>query len=117
MRLFWRRRPRGKHALGAAVIPLPAGPPVAATAPGPAAAVEPDLATLIAQLIASGEAWNVPLSELPPLPLPVVRPEGDRAASPRVQLGFRDGTSTSLDPSSSQSLALERLAQSLTSRD
>jgi hypothetical protein len=32
---------------------------------------------------------------------------------PRVQLGFRDGTTTALDPASSQSLALEELAQSL----
>ena len=38
-------------------------------------------------------------------------------AAPRVQLGFRDGTSTTLDPSSSQSRALEELAQSLTRRD
>jgi hypothetical protein len=35
----------------------------------------------------------------------------------RVQLGFRDGTSTTLDPASSQALALEQLAQSLSRRD
>ncbi|MCW2679026.1 MAG: hypothetical protein JWM62_427 [Frankiales bacterium] len=38
-------------------------------------------------------------------------------STPRVQLGFRDGTSTTLEPGSSQSLALEHLAQSLTRRD
>ena len=39
------------------------------------------------------------------------------ASTPRVQLGFRDGTCTDLDPTSDQSQLLQQLAQSLTHRD
>lgn len=134
----WRRA--GRHALGAAVTELPSGPlsalSVSAAPAGQSVrGAEPDLATSIARLIASGEAWNVPVSELPAVPPPIVRadvvpaqtqparpaippqPLVTAGSLPRVQLGFRDGTSASLDPSSSQSLALEQLAQSLTHRD
>jgi hypothetical protein len=48
---------------------------------------------------------------VPPAPAPLP------AGLPRVQLGFRDGSSTALEPGSEQSLALEQLAQSLTRRD
>jgi hypothetical protein len=65
---------------------------------------------------------DAPLSAAPlaaaavPQPVPP-QPAVVPAAVPRVQLGFRDGTSTTLDPSSDQSQALELLAQSLTRRD
>ena len=75
--------------------------PVAQPAPaGPSArsSLEAALAELLPQQAASVEALHVP-------------------SSPRVQLGFRDGTSASLDPESEQALALEMLAQSLTRRD
>jgi ferric-dicitrate binding protein FerR (iron transport regulator) len=36
------------------------------------------------------------------------------AAGPRVELGFRDGSSASLDPGSEQARALEELARALT---
>lgn len=162
------RRKKGRHALGAAVTSIPSGPPVG-LAPVPAMrpaapAGEPDVMTSIAQLIATGEAWNEPgerpvrpavavapppppaPAPPPPPPTPPAAPAAQQAledalatltgagaasatpeppstqavpqvAQPRVQLGFRDGTSTTLDPSSTQSQALEQLAQSLTRRD
>lgn len=70
-----------------------------------APAAAPHVMVSIAALIASGEAWS---TEPPPPPA---------WRLPRVQLGFRDGSSASLDPSSSQSRALQALARSLTRRD
>jgi len=65
---------------------------------------------------------DAPLSAAPPAAAAAQRPVPPQPAVvpssvPRVQLGFRDGTSTTLDPSSDQSQALELLAQSLTRRD
>lgn len=203
---LFRRTPKGKHALGAAVTSIPSGPlrvaaPRAAAvqppAPPPVVEAEPSVLVSISELIASGEAWAgdladfhalhtpaaepVPAALVPsaPVPLPPVEvaaptyepppapvfvavpvapaplppvvpaapvvslpsaeepsarsslqaaladllPQHEPAASypppaaPRVQLGFRDGTSASLDPDSEQALALELLAQSLTRRD
>lgn len=213
---LFRRTPKGKHALGAAVTSIPSGPLrvaaplMAAMQPEPvpvvdAAPAEPTVMTSIAELIASGEAWESdlddfhalhtpagepvspaasepPPAQLPappaePAPLPPVQlappplhvpppapvvaalpvapaplppavvhvppaaaaeasarssleaalaellPQQESAAvhmpptAPRIQLGFRDGTSASLDPDSEQALALELLAQSLTRRD
>jgi len=37
--------------------------------------------------------------------------------SARVQLGFRDGTSAALDPTSDQAQVLQELARSLANRD
>ena len=77
MRL-WFRRPRGRHALGAAVTALPAAPLAVEVTPA-----------------------------APPAPaLP----------ASRVQLGFRDGSTASLDPGSEQAVALEELAGLLTRR-
>jgi hypothetical protein len=118
------RRVGGRHALGAAVTSIPSGPVPVAVAPS---AVSPSVAAVpsdsvpepapaapasllvdeITALLASGEAWAGPEVETswsPP------------ALGGRVQLGFRDGSSTALDPSSSHSQALEELAQSLTRR-
>jgi hypothetical protein len=65
-------------------------------------------------LVDAGAPLSVaPLAAAAAVQQPAVVP----AAVPRVQLGFRDGTSTTLDPSSDQSQALELLAQSLTRRD
>ena len=76
----------------------------------------------IAELIATGEAWATePIAAAPPRVAAVVAPPTPAQAAvpiaPRVQLGFRDGSSTTLEPGSSQSRALEELAQSLTRRD
>ncbi len=178
------RRKQGRHALGAAVTSIPSGPPAPpvdvlarfavppAAAPEVAAApvhapvatvatlptAEPDTASSIAALLASGEAWAAPADVAPTpallvVPAPAPAAEAPAVAYPppaaepatartsleaalaellplqahaepapapqqvRVQLGFRDGTSTTLDPLSSQALALEELAQSLTRRD
>ena len=94
--MFWpfRRRPRGsrgsrgRHALAPGVAPTP---PRAA----PAAA-----------------AW----SSTGPLPVPPVAVPAP-PSGPRVQLGFRDGSSAELDPASAQARALEGIAQALTRRD
>ena len=88
--------------------PAPAAPPVApAVLPAPAApAVAPSsLEAALAELLPP------PAGEVPTGP-----PVQSRVA-PRVQLGFRDGSSTTLEPGSSQSRALAELAQSLTRRD
>jgi hypothetical protein len=133
------RRVRGRHALGAAVTSIPSGPvPVALVPPAaspPVAAVlsgavpepapapsAPQVIDQIEALLPSDAVWPVPV------PVPDVLPVGAAVAvaqtepswSPpvlgRVQLGFRDGSSAALDPSSSHSQALEELAQSLTRR-
>lgn len=144
---LFRRKPRGKHALGAAVTSIPspgltlpvAVVPPAVAAPEPFAAeavdaaepvAEPDLMESIATLLATGGAWAEVPAPLDPARVsepargapsqgiePVLpAPPPVQATLPRVQLCFRDGTSTALEPGSSQSLALEQLAQSLTRR-
>lgn len=80
---------------------LPSGPP---TLSGQQA-LEDALATLTGADHEDARPEPSPTEAAPPVALP------------RVQLGFRDGSSTSLDPSSTQSQALEQLAQSLTRRD
>jgi hypothetical protein len=49
-----------------------------------------------------------------PAGAPAVAVHARRSAGPHVQLGFRDGTSTALDPGSSDARALEELARTLT---
>ena len=73
----FRRRARGRHALGAAVTAIPSAPVQVAAA-------------------------------LPPASEPV---------GPRVELGFRDGTTAALAPGSEQAKALTDLASVLTQRD
>ncbi|MEX2289882.1 MAG: hypothetical protein WD794_06095 [Mycobacteriales bacterium] len=85
--------------------PAPAAPP--ATSAPARSSLEEALAGLLPQA-------ETELSTGPPAEASA--PVAAQPAS-RVQLGFRDGTSTMLDPSSSQSMALEQLAQSLTSHD
>jgi len=146
LRLFWRRRrPKGRHALGSSPAAVPstapsdtaAGEPPElsdvrfAPAPEPTEAAElendADLLSEIAALIASGQAWSLapaaldellaaaPAAAATPAPGPVTASADVRPTL--VQLGFRDGTSTVLDPRSSSALALEQLAHALTRRD
>ena len=89
------RRPRGRHALGAAVTSVPSAPLrlVAPAAAGPA----------------------------PTVPAPVRSPAATVATLPsvpvsRVQLGFRDGSTASLAAGSEQAVALEALAGMLNRR-
>ena len=90
----FRRKP-GKHELGAAVtaipshvrLSLPALPLYEAPAP------QPDAAPAI-------PAYEPPAS-----------------AAPRVELGFRDGSTAALAPESAQAKALTEIASVLTQRD
>ncbi|MCU1591082.1 MAG: hypothetical protein JWP11_2338 [Frankiales bacterium] len=90
---LFRRKPRGRHALGAAVTSLPSAPVAPApAAPPPPVAVEPvgepDLLTSIAQLIASGEAWNEPV---PAAVVPAPGFAASSAAPPQSALSVFDG--------------------------
>ena len=102
MRL-WFRRSRGRHSLGAAVTALPAAPlAVEVTAAPPALPVEPLLT-------------SPPAPAVQPLAAPLASAAPALPAS-RVQLGFRDGSTASLEPGSEQAVALEQLAGRLTRR-
>lgn len=81
----FRRRPRGRHALGAAVTAIPRVVPVVPTAVPPP----------------------------PPPPAQVV----EEPPRPRVELGFRDGSTAALAPESAQAKALTDIASVLTRRD
>ena len=97
--LSFLRRRVGRGGLGAAVTAIP-------SAPAPAAAV---LGHTPAGAADAGPAVAVPL---PGPPAPVAPVPG-----PRVELGFRDGTSARLDPTSPAAHALEDLARLLTRGD
>ncbi len=84
------RRRVGKHALGAAVSLIPAARP-RHDAPDPVA---------LELVVAAAAVVAVPI-----------------AASPRVELGFRDGSTASLVPGSPQAKALEEIASVLAQRD
>ena len=104
------RRPRGRHALGAAVTSVPSAPlrlvPPAAAVPA---------ATAPAVLAATVPAPAVPA---PAAPAPVRSPAATLPSVPvsRVQLGFRDGSTASLAAGSEQAVALEALAGMLNRR-
>ncbi len=120
---FWRRS-KGRHALGAAVRSIPAGPaaparliqaaPVVQAPPPvppppvppppslpPAAAAEP-APSYAPALPQEPLDWSFPELQPPPV------------TGPRVELTFRDGTSASLD--GTQARALDEIAQALTRR-
>ena len=89
---FLRRRSARGGGLGAAVTGIPSAPLVAA----PVATPEPAATTHVV----------VPsLADASP---------GVTVHATQVQLGFRDGTSASLDPASADAQALEQLARLLT---
>ena len=102
MGLFRRRRPLGRHAAppaGRSAVPAPLAPwdtPGTTAAPAP---FEPP------PLLAPPQAV-VPPAETPP-----------EAPRPRVELGFRDGSTTALAPDSAQARALTEIADVLTRRD
>ncbi len=125
------RRKVGKHELGAAVTaipsvplasvlspygaqpapPFPAPPPSAPpAAPEPVASSAPELVAPAVPEATAPVAPAEPEAVLPPYEAPVV-------AAPRVELGFRDGSTASLAPGSEQAKALTDLAQVLTQRD
>ena len=85
---WWRRRTPGRHELGAAVTAIPSAA-MRAVSPPPAAV----------------RSYAEPPADLV------------RSARPMVSLGFRDGSTATLDPASRQARALQQLASSLTSTD
>ena len=103
MRL-WFRRSRGRHALGAAVTALPAAPLAVEVTP-------PALPTLPVEPLLT----SPPAPAVQPLAAPLASAAPALPAS-RVQLGFRDGSTASLEPGSEQAVALEQLAGRLTRR-
>ena len=129
------RRPRGRHAVGATVIPPMCSAAVAApsepwpSAPLPFAAALP-VAPVLAAPIAepspsqpsqpSGPLFVPDRPQLPAPPAPAgtagapLRRLNSRA---RVQLGFRDGSTAVLDPTCEQAHALEELALLLSRRE
>ena len=108
--MFWPfRRKAGKHQLGAAVTSIPALPRPAAVPQLPIplydgmpadSAPAPALETTPAAPVA------VPASYEPPI-----------SAEPRIELGFRDGSTAALAPGSEQARALSEIASVLTRRD
>jgi hypothetical protein len=103
--LFGRRK-AGRHELGAAVTGIPALP-VARVVPASYGAFAP----------APVEAFvaPVPLQDEPPVA--VVPVQAPVAPAPRVELGFRDGSTAALSPESAQAKALTEIASVLTQRD
>jgi hypothetical protein len=134
---LFRRRPRGRHALGGAVTGIPSQPlapyvpaplptvrPDAVSAPAPAVpapsaqpSTEPSVLSSIAQLIATGEAWADPARDLPQLPAvhevswaERVAPAGDRSSAPvavTVPSGSTPGPRVSLGFRDGSSAALD----------
>lgn len=110
------RRRKGRHQLGAAVTSIPSvQSSVARAVPAQAQARTPGPAP-------AGMASSLPAPSPPPSPPPVVAPVPapvavPTPAGPRVELGFRDGSRASLDPSSEQARALEDIAAVLTRKD
>ena len=109
---WWRRRTPGRHELGAAVTDLPAGAMRSVSAP-PAAVrsyAAPPVAAANRVPAAAAPATVIPSSAALPAHL-------GRSAGPMVSLGFRDGSTATLDPGSLQARALQQLANSLTTTD
>lgn len=93
MRLFPRRR-RGRHELGAAVRDIPSAVPVVVAHP-PAPHVE----AIVEEALAAAVP-GVPVQDLP-----------------RVELGFRDGSTAELPSDSPQTWAFVAIAGTLARRD
>ena len=120
---WWPRRTPGRHELGAAVTAIASG--VVRTGSLPHAAIPPYAAPAAAAVIPSpaapAAAAAIRPSAAPAAAVmgPAAVPPADvaRAARPMVSLGFRDGSTETLDPASSQACALQQLASSLTATD
>ncbi len=110
--MFWPfRRKAGKHQFGAAVTSIPAvsgydGGSAIAGPVAPISELPPVVAPAPDVLAMAPAAVVVPASYEPPA-----------APEPRVELGFRDGSTAALAPGSDQARALTDLASLLTRRD
>lgn len=99
----------------AAVLTPGQAPAEIPPSPRPAGPARPDTSSAFAALVAAEvDAPRVP-SALEPAAADLLAAEPP--AAPRVQLGFRDGSTASLDPDSDQAAALEQLAILLNLRD
>ena len=102
----FRRKPKGKHALGAAVTAIPGLPAVVPPTP-----------------VAQTPAAHVPAYAPPPVqpttnaPILAAAPQPPELQEHRVELGFRDGSTAALAPGSAQAKALTEIASILTHRD
>jgi hypothetical protein len=112
----WATRPPRTAAVAAPppVAPRNSQVPAAPVMPPPvvAALATPAEASALSSLEAAVAELLLPSSAEAP-----AGPPAQALAAPRVQLGFRDGSSTTLEPGSSQARALEALADSLARRD
>ena len=107
------RRPRGRHALGAAVTSIPSAR-LHLVAPVPAG---PAHAAPLAAPAPAGPAYATPLAVVHrPAPTVAMLPSTPALPASRVQLGFRDGSTASLAAGSEQAVALEALAGLLNRR-
>ena len=127
------RRKAGKHELGAAVTaipsvvtharPVPPQAPQAAAQAAPAPVAAP-LPVPPAPQAAAAPVPAPPVAEAAPAPpvapAPVVEapaPVVPESPEPRVELGFRDGSTAALAPGSDQARALTEIASVLTRKD
>ena len=121
---WWRRRTPGRHELGAAVTAIASGVvPVVRSLPLFPSAIPSYAAPPRAVRGRSAAAGPVESQSSPTQPAATIRPYAappavlGRSVRPVVSLGFRDGSSATLDPASLQARALQQLASSLTSTD
>ncbi|MCU1599833.1 MAG: hypothetical protein JWO22_542 [Frankiales bacterium] len=113
----FRRRHTSRHALGAAVTAIPSArvqeaPAPAVVVPPPPPVVEAPVAvreTPVSVVEAPAPVQTRAPVEPPPAPV--------RVRGPRVELGFRDGSTAALAPGSEQAKALTDIASVLTQRD
>ena len=105
----WFRRRRGRHEGRPATLVAEPSPSVVAVRPATVfRSVTADRIPVTGHL-----ARRAAVTLSPPVPTFAV----EAPALPRVQLGFRDGTTAQLAPDCAQSLALQELAGALTRRD
>lgn len=110
----FRRRPRGRHALGAAVTAIPSTTPRVALPISPTTVEVPTVQVPTADVPTA----EVPTAEVPDTaPAVGALPAAVPTQGPRVELGFRDGSTAALAPGSEQARALSDIASVLTQRD
>ena len=108
------RRKAGRHELGAAVTGIPGMPQAAqpvAVAAVPVWARPPAAPVPVS---ADRDSAHELLATPEPLPAALV---AEVPPAPRVELGFRDGSTAALAPGSDQAKALSEIASVLTQRD
>jgi hypothetical protein len=113
--------PAPEQALDSPTVPAPRQPPhlppaplpVPVQAPPPAAAAPP----VAAPPVAAPPVTAPPAPAPPPVVAPPAAAAPPRPRGPRVQLGFADGTYSTLDPTSDAARALAAVVDQLTAGD